>query len=62
MENIAQGLSLHRGSRLVTRDELARIDTPEATATWRPAPHIAVVEAVERAAARAPALRQPAVA
>ena len=49
MENIAQGLSLHRGSRLVTREELARIDTPEATATWRPAPHIAVVEAVERA-------------
>ena len=32
--------------RFVSRDEVARTDTPSSTATWRPVPHIDVIEAV----------------
>ena len=33
-------------SKYVSKDEVARIDTPCSTATWRPVPHIDVIEAV----------------
>ena len=32
--------------KFVSRDEVARTDTPCSTATWRPVPHIDVIEAV----------------
>ncbi len=32
--------------KYVSRDEVARIDTPNSTDTWRPVPHIDVIEAV----------------
>ena len=32
--------------KYVNRDEVARIDTPSSTDTWRPVPHIDVIEAV----------------
>jgi len=32
--------------KYVSRDEVARIDTPSSTDTWRPVPHIDVIEAV----------------
>ena len=32
--------------KYVSRDELARIDTPSSTASWKPVPHIDVIEAV----------------
>ena len=39
------GLIMQEG-RFVSRDEVARTDTPCSTATWRPVPHIDVIEAV----------------
>ena len=39
------GLIMQEG-KFVNRDEVARIDTPCSTATWRPVPHIDVIEAV----------------
>ena len=39
------GLIMQEG-RFVSRDEVARTDTPSSTATWRPVPHIDVIEAV----------------
>ena len=39
------GLIMAEG-RFVSRDEVARTDTPSSTATWRPVPHIDVIEAV----------------
>ena len=35
--------------KYVNRDEVARIDTPCSTRTWRPVPHIDVIEAVTEA-------------
>lgn len=40
-------LCLHRGSRLVAREELELIDAPEGTDTWFPARHSTVLETVE---------------
>ncbi len=37
--------------KFVDRDALALVPTPSPTATWRPVPHIAVVDAVENAIA-----------
>lgn len=34
--------------KYVSKDEVARIDTPCSTATWRPVPHIDVIEAVTK--------------
>jgi hypothetical protein len=39
------GLIMQEG-RFVSRDEVARIDTPCSTATWHPVPHSDVIEAV----------------
>ena len=39
------GLIMQEG-KFVSRDEVARIDTPVSTETWRPVPHIDVIEAV----------------
>jgi len=39
------GLIMQEG-RFVSRDEVARTDTPCSTDTWRPVPHIDVIEAV----------------
>ena len=39
------GLIMQEG-RFVSRDEVARTDTPSSTQTWRPVPHIDVIEAV----------------
>lgn len=42
-----QGLMLHKGTHEVGRSELSRIATPESTPTWRPVPHIELVETLE---------------
>ena len=39
------GLIMQEG-RFVSRDEVARTDTPSSTQTWHPVPHIDVIEAV----------------
>ena len=39
------GLIMQEG-KFVSRDEVARVDTPNSTDTWRPVPHIDVIEAV----------------
>ena len=39
------GLIMAEG-KFVNRDEVARTDTPSSTQTWRPVPHIDVIEAV----------------
>ena len=39
------GLIMQEG-KFVSRDEVARTETPSSTDTWRPVPHIAVIEAV----------------
>jgi len=39
----------HVDTDLVTRDQLALIPTPEPTATWRPIPHIELVESLQQA-------------
>ena len=39
------GLIMAEG-RYVSGDEIARTDTPSSTQTWRPVPHIDVIEAV----------------
>lgn len=41
-------LILHCGAREATREELALVPTPEATRTWRPVPHVRVIETVEQ--------------
>lgn len=41
------GLIMQEG-KFVSRDEVARIDTPCSTDTWRPVPHIDVIEAVTK--------------
>jgi hypothetical protein len=40
-------LVLHRGARETTLDRIARVSTPEPTATWCPVPHLDVLAAVE---------------
>ncbi|QYY35410.1 DUF932 domain-containing protein [Ruficoccus sp. ZRK36] len=42
-------LLLHCGSHAVSRCDLAQIKTPRATSTWRPIPHIRLLQVVERA-------------
>lgn len=44
-------LILHRGARKVSIDDVARVETPSATATWHPIAHIKVLEAVEESLA-----------
>ena len=39
------GLIMEEG-KFVNRAEVARIDTPRSTDTWRPVPHIDVIEAL----------------
>ncbi|MGB7188200.1 MAG: hypothetical protein WBD21_16555, partial [Candidatus Acidiferrales bacterium] len=39
-------LLAHRGSSKITREELKRIPTPEASPTHQPIPHHQIVEAV----------------
>jgi len=39
------GLIMQEG-KFVSRDEVARTDTPSSTQTWRPVPHIDVIDAV----------------
>ena len=41
------GLIMQEG-KYVSRDEVARTDTPSSTQTWRPVPHIDVIEAVTK--------------
>ena len=41
------GLIMQEG-KFVSRDEVARVDTPGSTDTWRPVPHIDVIEAVTK--------------
>jgi hypothetical protein len=43
---IASDLVLHRGARIVTREEVDMIDSPAPTKTWFPLRHGAVLEAV----------------
>ena len=47
---MSTGLCLHAGARHVTREELAKVATPEATRTWRPVPHHEVAGMVAAAA------------
>ena len=42
---MTMGLIMQEG-KFVSRAEVARTDTPCSTATWRPVPHIDVIEAV----------------
>jgi len=39
-------LLVHRGATRVTRAELADIEAPPATATWKPIPHVTLVSAI----------------
>ena len=39
-------LLVHRGATRVTRTELADIEAPPATATWKPIPHATLVSAI----------------
>src|SRR6266516_4744852 len=39
-------LIAHCGAQKITRDELARLPTPASTETWRPIPHVEVVNAL----------------
>jgi hypothetical protein len=39
-------LIVHRGAVRVTRDHLAEVPTPPATATWKPIPHALLVSAI----------------
>lgn len=43
---MSNGLMMHAGGMRVTKEELALVSTPEATATHKPVPHIAVAELV----------------
>lgn len=42
-------LMLHQGSHSVSRGELASSYTPSPTATWKPVPHLQVLQTVEKA-------------
>jgi hypothetical protein len=52
-EQAKSALVLHCGAREASREELARVPTPEATKTWFPVPHLKVVERVEASLADA---------
>ena len=39
------GLIMQNGE-FVGRDEIARVNTPQGTASWKPVPHIDVIDAV----------------
>ena len=41
-----EGLLAHTGTQLVTRDQLVQVITPEPTATFKPVPHIQLVNAI----------------
>ncbi len=43
---MTSNLILHRGGRVVSRDELAAVPTPAPTPTWRPVAHIDLVRAL----------------
>lgn len=43
------GLIVHAGGKVVSRDEIDTVHTPDATHTWRPVPHADVVRMVEGA-------------
>jgi len=40
-------LPSHVDTDLVTRDQLRLVPVPEATRTWRPIPHIELIESLE---------------
>jgi hypothetical protein len=40
-------LMLHCGGQLATREQIASVQTPDATDSWRPVPHIRLIEEVE---------------
>ncbi len=42
-------LLLHCGSSAVSRAELAQVNTPKATKTWQPIPHLKLLQLVEKA-------------
>ncbi|MGJ8653017.1 MAG: DUF932 domain-containing protein [Opitutaceae bacterium] len=42
-------LLLHCGSSAVSRGELAQVNTPKATKTWQPIPHLKLLQLVEKA-------------
>lgn len=42
-------LLLHCGSSAVSRGELAQVQTPRATKTWQPIPHLKLLQLVEKA-------------
>lgn len=42
-------LSIHKGASRISKDELASLHTPTATARWTPVPHSTMVELVENA-------------
>jgi hypothetical protein len=39
-------LLVHRGAQYISRDALAEIEAPPATATWKPIKHAALVDAI----------------
>lgn len=45
-------LMLHRGARPATRDEVARVATPDHTRTWFPIPHAGLLDGVQAALER----------
>ncbi len=45
----SSSLVLHRGARIVTREELERVSTPEPVGRWRPVPFGTVLNAAESA-------------
>jgi hypothetical protein len=45
-------LMIHAGGVRVTREDLMKLETPAATATWRPVPHHVLVDAIHAEAAR----------
>jgi hypothetical protein len=45
-------LTAHRGATLVTRDELARYEPPEAEGRWRPVKHSLIVDLMHEELAR----------
>jgi hypothetical protein len=44
-------LMLHCGGQIATREQIAAVQTPEPTNTWRPVPHITLIEQVEKSLA-----------
>ena len=46
-------LMLHRGAQTATRDEVARVATPDRTRSWFPIPHTTLLDGVQAALERA---------